>query len=359
VRAALLVVLAGCFSPDPPPNQTCKDWCPPPESCIANTCQIDLGEDQPNYAFVTPTPIPLTAVSMLDETCATLAAKNKIPGAFFAWMSTSSANMQQRFAGNSARGWIRPDGKPFADRLDDILAGKTYFPLRIGADGKDVGDVTVATATRADGAAGDTCNDLSPMDGVLITYGKADAGARSWTELGLTACNNVSLHFYCFGKDRANTVTVTPPESGHKRVFVTKNPYTMRPPRDADAICNSDAGGGMKFAALVATGEQSVAERFRNSTGPWFRADGVRVTEDMQSFAAPIELAFDGTRIRKEAWFGASSLTERAETLKSCASWTGGAATVGHTDRSGGAAPFDIVPGDCATGQYHYYCAEL
>lgn len=358
MRVLGVVVLAGCFDPSPPPSQACTDWCPPPESCIARTCQIDLGALAPNYAFVTPTPLILTDAARLDTTCNELAADNTLPGEYLAWISTTTAPMRQRFAGNPARGWIRPDGKPFADSLDDLLAGTTYFPLRIAADGTDVGDATVATGTNADGTAGETCGDLVPMPGLAITFGKADAGAGSWTGLGTTACAG-PLHVYCFGKNRTNAVAVTPPAAGAKRAFVTKNKYSLRVPGDADAICNTEAGGGMKFAALVATTAQSVQDRFASSTGPWFRPDGVRAIEDMQTFAAPLEIALDGSRVRGEVWFGASSLTTRGDPAKSCDNWTSGGAAVrlGQTDRSTGAAPFDTSNGDCGS-QYHYYCAE-
>ena len=359
MRAAVLVALAGCFSPDPPANQACSDWCPPPESCIAKTCQVDLGELAPNYAFVSTVSFPLTNAAGLDQTCAKLAADNKLPGTFFAWVSTSMANMRQRFAGNPARGWIRPDGKPFADRLDEIFAGKIYFPLRVAADGTDVGDATVATATSTDGQAAETCNDLEPMDTLFITFGKADAGAESWTALGTVRCTD-QLSIYCFGNDRANAVSVAPPATGDKRAFVTKNAYSLRIPADADAICNMEAGGGAKFAALVATGTKSVHDRFASSTGPWLRADGVAVTEDMRSFAAPLELAFDGTRVRGEVWFGARSLTEKGALVQTCDDWMnpGAMGRVGHSDRSAGAAPFDTAQANCGE-QYHYYCAEL
>jgi hypothetical protein len=360
MRALVLIALAGCFDPSPEPNQTCSDWCPPPESCIANRCQIDLGELAPNYAFVTTTPLVLTNVEGLDQTCNTLAMRNELPGNFIAWVSTSTANMRQRFAGNPARGWMRPDGRPFADRLDDIFAGKTYYPLRIAPDGSDVGDATVATATLSDGQVGETCNNLAtPLTG-LITYGKADAGAESWTALDTTDCTQ-QLRVYCFGTERVNGVTVAPPTAGQKRAFATKNPYSLRIPRDADAICNAEAGGGTRFAAMLATTTQSVADRFAGSTGPWFRPDGVRVIDDMTSFAAPIELAFDGSRVRSEAWFGASALDAKGDPAKNCENWTNGGAMVrlGQTDRSTGAAPFDTSSGNCGAGQYHYYCAEL
>ncbi|MDQ3336356.1 MAG: hypothetical protein M4D80_14400 [Myxococcota bacterium] len=360
MRAALLLVLAGCFSPDPPANQKCTDWCPPPESCIANTCQIDLGELAPNYAFVTTTTLVLSTVAALDQTCTKYAMDNELPGDFFAWVSTSTTSMRQRFAGNPARGWMRPDGKPFADRLDDIFAGKTYYPLRIAADGSDVGDATVATGTRADGLAGDTCNDLAPPMPGPITNGKADAGAESWTALGAADCGQ-QLHVYCFGKDRTNAVTVTPPTTGQKRAFVTKNQYSQRTVADADQICNLEAGGG-RFAAMLATSARSVKDRFAGSTGPWFRPDGVLVTEDMSALLAPLELAPDRTRVRERVWFGASALDARATPARSCSDWmsASGTAGTGQSERSAGAAPFDLTSTDCGMStEHHYYCAEL
>ena len=364
MRAVLLVVLAGCFNPDAKPNQPCTDWCPPPETCIAGTCRVDEGARTPNYAFVTSERREMIRenVFKLDEWCQELARRGNLTGEFAAWMSTSQQSMATRLATVGARGWIRPDGKPFADTVEDIFAGRTYYPLRIADDGADVGllDDNVATGTEANGtASAATCGDfIAPPADAAVGIGKADAGFMWWTALQSTRCSEAA-HVYCFGLDRKNSVAAPSSEPKQKRVFVTKNTYTKRPPSDADLICRNEASGATTFIALVATTTQSAQERLAGATGPWARTDGVVVTKDMATFDAPLELAFDGTRIPSgEVWFGAKSLADKATVDRNCDDWgSGGSVRTGQSNRSVGAAPFDTLSGNCG-GEYHYYCAE-
>jgi len=363
MRAALIVLLAGCFNPDTKPNQPCDDWCPPPETCIAGTCRVDEGARTPNYAFVTSDRREMIGqtVFMLDEWCQERATAAHMTGNFAAWISTSQQSMAMRLTTVAARGWIRPDGKPFADTVEDLFAGRTYYPLRIGDDGSDVGllDHNVATGTQADGtASAATCDDfMMPPADAAVGIGKADAGFMSWTALQSARCSEAA-HVYCFGVDRTNPVAAPQPEPGQKRAFVTKNTYTKRSPADADLICRNEANSAPTFVALVATTTQSAQERLAGARGPWVRTDGVVVTDDLGTFEAPLELAFDGTRVRGEVWFGAKSLVDKATLDRNCDDWgSGGSVRTGQSDRSIGAAPFDTGSGNCGS-QYHYYCVE-
>ena len=362
MRALVLVALAGCFNPDPEPNQPCTDWCPPPESCVAGTCRADTG-DGPNFAFVTSErrQLHLETPFSLDEWCRDLAREARMSGEYIAWISTTQAPVRMRLQALAARGWVRPDGKPFADTVDDVFAGTTHYPLRIADDGSDVGalDELVVTGTEANGnASTNTCGDfMSATPTTPVTIGKADAGQVSWTALGADDCGK-GAHVYCFGISRSVAVEIAPLGVSQKRAFVTKNTYTKRPPTDADQICNTEVGGGTKYLALVATLNQSVEDRFTGTVGPWFRNDGVLLTEDMRTFAAPLEVSHDGSRIRGDVWFGAATLRERGSADRNCNDWTTGAMMrSGETTRSSGTAPFDRADGSCS-GEYHYYCAE-
>jgi hypothetical protein len=328
---------------------------------------MDLGPEKPNYAFVTSNAEQLQSLKQLEDRCNALASANGLEGVYIPWVSTSDTSMFDRFAELTARGWIRPDGKPFADRIEDVYAGKTFYPLRIAENGMDVGnvDTSVATGTHANGgAAGGTCNDFAPA-GLNVLIGKADAGSVTWTDVGYV--ETCAVHrFYCFGIGRMNPVTVPGLASGEKRIFVTKNVYSSRPVPDADTICKNELAlfnATGNFLAVVATTERSAADRFAAVQGPWRRMDGVIVTEDMTELQAPVELALDGTRVRDPVWFGAQSLTDKALLPASCNNWAvpaSGVATTGQSERSGGKGPFDLNVSQCdVSTQHHYYCAEI
>lgn len=363
MRALVLVLLAGCFEPSPKRGQACDDWCPPPEQCIANTCALIDEETRANYMFVTADKRPIVnqRPEKLDAWCNERAVMGKLPGNYVAWFSTK-VTAKSLFETLPAQGWIRPDGLPFANTAEDILAGTLYYPPRVTEAGNFVGDdAVIATGSASDGTALDTCNQLDPgMSGSFVTVGRADAGLQTWTFLTTEMCG-IDAHIYCFGKDR--TVNVAKPmiPPGGKRAFVTKNVYTLKDPATADQLCRNEANDAPNYVALLATAAQSVSDRFKSSQGPWYRPDGVIVTHDMTQLMAPIELTFDGTHTRGEVWFGASSLTAVATGASSCANWTAlaGAVPVGLSERSAGETPFAGKPnGDCGA-QYRFYCAEL
>src|SRR5436190_591044 len=69
----------------------------------------------PNYMFVTSGTHqpPFGTLAAADNACNAAATAAGLPGTYRAWLSTSSVDAIDRIAG--ARGWIRPDGVPFAD----------------------------------------------------------------------------------------------------------------------------------------------------------------------------------------------------------------------------------------------------
>src|SRR5206468_3194505 len=78
------------------------------------------GEPHPNYAFVTSQRVPtrFQPLEVADSRCNDAAAAAGLPGEYRAWLSTAAHYARDRLAG--ARGWIRTDGAPFADTVDDL-----------------------------------------------------------------------------------------------------------------------------------------------------------------------------------------------------------------------------------------------
>lgn len=95
---------------------------------------------KPNIAFVTSTTYngDLGGLAGADQKCQALAEAAGLPANVYkAWLSTSNENAKDRLG--SARGWVRKDGKPFADTVADIVSGKIFHPLRIDENGADTG----------------------------------------------------------------------------------------------------------------------------------------------------------------------------------------------------------------------------
>src|SRR5262245_55485496 len=64
-------------------------------------------------------------LAQADAICAQRAIEGSLPGTYVAYLSTTTVNAIDRLAG--ARGWVRPDGQPFADTTADIAAGIVLY----------------------------------------------------------------------------------------------------------------------------------------------------------------------------------------------------------------------------------------
>jgi hypothetical protein len=232
----------------------------------------------------------------LDAHCATGAP----PGRYVAWYSSDAVSASARLG--TKHGWVRPDGKPFANTLGELLAGKIYYPLRLDRMGNDVAgtNVTVATATLPNGAwSGNTClgAGAGPLD-----VGVADGTTGAWTQHGSSGCS-LSTRVYCLQVDHANDIV--PPAAVGRLAFVTKGTVdaTMGLQR-LDNLCSTEAG--VPARALVATQTGSAKARLPLGT-QIVRADGAVVFDEAATTQlTPINVTADGTMYRDvNVWAGA------------------------------------------------------
>ena len=142
---------------------------------------------QPNIAFVTSLTYDgnLEGLAGADGICQSRATAAGLPqNTYKAWLSTSSEDAIDRLG--TARGWVRVDGKPFADRKTDIAAGMIFHPLRVDENGAYINDtskLTVWTGTKYDGTVNDlTCegwaNNSDTIGGNLGSPDGAKASSR-------------------------------------------------------------------------------------------------------------------------------------------------------------------------------------
>lgn len=327
--------------------------------------------DSPNLAFVTSmkiAPGSLGSVDAADAMCSSLAAAANHPGHYVAWLSSSTSRATSRI-GAAARGWVRPDGRPFADTLVDIAQGRIWYPLRVTETGQDVattgvaGDVVVATGTEADGAASIyTCDDYTNASSSrAVGAGLADNAPYGWTSLMGAICSEPA-RLYCFGIDHIAPVTLTPESTRH--AFVTVNDLTSGGGVAAyDQDCATEAMGAAltgTYRAAIATTSQSAMSRFTPGA-PWVRADGVTAIDSSGALLAPVLFGPSGGFDVTVAWSGAPSLTQVApDSASSCGDWTVSASTTlgltGNITRSGHDA-FGGIPNPCNNG-LRVYCLQ-
>lgn len=302
------------------------------------------GEDPkpgpPNIAFVTSLTYDGNLATLkgglagADKKCEILAQAAGLPGnTYRAWLSTSSVNAIDRLG--AARGWVRVDGKPFADTKEDIAAGKIYHPLRVDENGhydNTPGGSEVWTGSDPDGTVSSfgTCGDWASIAGNGST-GEDDGVASVFAFYGYQRCDN-QARLYCFGIDRNVPVTVN--QAAGRFAFISRSFWTPAGGlAGADGLCQTEAESALlsgTFKALLAVNGASAASRFNTSGPTWVRPDGVAIAP---TAAALFSADFLNTAINQLAdgtsylgnygvWTGAASPTTSGTAATTCNSWT-------------------------------------
>lgn len=344
MRALWLVVLSACFST---PARPTGDGGVTDDASDPGDGNGDSGAPlAANVVFVTKGSISGNELSMAgiaDARCRDAASVAGLPepSTYVAWFSDANRSALSLLTGSS--GWVRPDGKPFANTPADIASGQLFYPPRIDQFQNDafVDGELVATGTSAAGAADVLCN---LGGGGSITVGLDDASAPLWTQLYDVDCST-NFKIYCFGTGRTADVTPTFPVDG-LRAFLS-SPTEWSDISNLDGMCGSDAttaGLAGTYRALVATTAQAPRDRIGNPAGKsWYRVDGVRVTGPaMTELEAPLDVDAAGAHHDAPVWSGSPSPTQKAPSSgANCNDWQSPDASttsLGHSVRSSAGA---------------------
>ena len=251
------------------------------------TCTVDGGVvcgGPYNYVFVTsqtltpgsqyqPGGNSFASLDDADQICNDLAKTAGLAGTFKAWLSDSQHHAYDRL--KTARGWIRPDGRPFANSIDDLASGKIFYPIRLDESQVDRLDAAAATGTDESGhfSQGDWASTTASY-----TFGHASATTSDWTAtqyIGMGA-----THVYCFGVDW-NRELVVQGQPG-PIAFLSRDVYPLTTNGGlaaADSFCASQAaqnGLGTNYRALLSTTTAAASSSSRFSpTASWVRPDGI------------------------------------------------------------------------------------
>jgi len=369
-----------------------------PAECktTGNSCTLTPGTDgavakvrtlAANYAFVSSTKFTgnLGGVAGADAKCAGLAKNEGLPGTYVAWVSDGTVAAKDRPGLAAARGFVRVDGKPFADAVTgpgpDLLEGQIFLP--IGLDEKGVAfDKTafVYTGTTPSGtASASTCASWTSAAGETGTAGSALAGSVGWTSLTVETCSK-NGHLYCLGKDNAVAVKPTARPAASRIAFVSAAPFVpdVNGVATADAQCAAEATAALlpgTFKALLATSTASGPSRFQllPAKGGWYRRDDVAVVLAPNALnapdavpGAPLTQRADGTYATTaasvEVWTGMNQGPNKAatSTASTCLDWT---SAVGTDTGTAGAASlatdrFWKNPNDGCAAARHLYCLQ-
>jgi hypothetical protein len=335
----------------------------------------------PNIVFVTSTTYNgnLGGLAGADQKCQARAEAAGLPKNIYkAWLSTPSVNAIDRLGG--ARGWVRVDGKPFADTKADISAGRIFYPPRVDELGNcDESLGQVWTATLSDGTSDPrlgSCSSwqVSTLNEVGET-GWSDSTMTLFTDMGLISCSDTA-RLYCFGIDNNVQVTVAPMTG--RIAFLTKSVWIPGGGvASADQKCTNEAqqaGLSGTFKALLATEGASAASRFDVGGQTWVRRDGVAIAATPtvlfsgDFLNSPINQSADGLEYfgNNGVWSGATDPATAGTSETTCNNWASSSgANTGVGGRAASTAQqrfFAFESGvnsnACNASWLHLYCLQ-
>jgi hypothetical protein len=313
-----------------------------------------------NVVFLSSTAIDPSeldaSLSAADTHCNTLAGEAGLAGTYVAWVSSGTAAASERLAG--ARGWQRVDGLPVADRIEDLQAGLVWHPIDLDETGARVASAAVLTGTGAAGGAAQTCLDWTTNQvGEVYTVGSTGHGFPGWTSFSEQDCQT-GARVYCFGVD--SDVLVAPTVVEGRTAFVSRATFTGDAGVAAmDAACAteaSDAGLPGSFAALVAMGNDSAADRVTPDGSPWVNAQGVAIVPDggqltdADPLVAPLSFTADGMPVDETVWIGGDGTSH-------CDNW-GNTSTDGRVTQTDQVAMWPAYSQANCTEAHPVYCFE-
>lgn len=292
-----------------------------------------------------------------DALCGQLATDAGLEGTYRAWFPSPDASAANRLG--MARGWVRPDGLPFADTPGDIESGTLWYPLALDENGEHLLNVRVATGTGANGTTAQVCSE----DSDAVTVGESASVSGTWTSVGTQSCEAVA-HVYCFGIDHEFPIEAEV-QSG-RGAFVSSGAFTGSNGRTVfDDACETDAeeaGLDGSYLAFVPASFMSALSRFDLAGEPWINLRGQRIwpTADGLTNAGPLDTGVstfaDGTPATVALWTGASQPS--AGNGFNCSNWLFPGLNAQHS-RSGLTVEWFALPDqDPCTTEKHVLCFE-
>ena len=327
---------------------------------------------RPNIAFLTTNrAADFGGLAGADTICSDTATAAGLNGSFKAFLSTSTVDAITRLG--TASGWERVDGKPVANSVADVVAGKMFYPVRITPLPFDAKQDGVWTGTTANGVAQlSSCTNWTAATTSTTRVGDSSAIGIRFTEAVAIACNTTN-RIYCFGTDRKATVSVTPPAT-RRYAFLSADAWVVSGGlANADAFCQTDAtAAGLpgSYRALLPTTAASAASRFSTVGAVWTRTDGVPLTATAAGmFTTDI---WDTSPVFNAAgawlggglgvWGGSSDLATVGTLASTCLNWTSSSGTAAIDGQSGhGYHPslFGTVPnGKCNSQSNRVVCLQ-
>jgi len=301
-----------------------------------------------NLIFATNTLLQFDkgSAAAYDEDCnaaATTAGINNAAGNdYVAAVSDSVSTLRTRL-GNSARGWIRRDGAPFADTQAALFTSDVVWnPILFDEYGRRGPSKYAFTGSTSTGAAHQwSCENWTTTTSTPQWNGGSIFGGPSVWLAGISgSCQNDGRSVICMGRGRSTQVSLTPATG--RRVWLTTTAFALDGTATPDQKCQAERPAGVATArALIATLSRTAASVL-DMAATYVRPDGTVVGTGAQLVARGelgsgiwqrADLGYSVlTRSNTRVWTGQTTLTEVGTATTTCEDWT---ATTGTGEFSG------------------------
>jgi len=293
-----------------------------------------------NLVFVSSTAFATTlgGTTPYDGQCNTLASaagiNNATANAYIAWISDGTSNAAARL-GVSARGFVRLDGKAFADDQASWLASNEIFhPIRFDENGADSGNDLAMTGTDADGTTMSSlsCTNWTVTSGNLLA-GNRFGGPGNWSQNTTTACS-APQRIICMMKTK--TAALNPAANAGKKIYLTDTPYLIGS-GSPDTKCDLEKPSGTGTVKALLAYTTAAAAGLVNPAATYVRPDGQVVGSGADLLAGGAALGLlqsgiwqsgNGTYRKNSgndfgrAWTGQTTLTQAGTAATTCDDWT-------------------------------------
>lgn len=331
-----------------------------------------VAADQPRVAFITSVTGNGNLSSWQDAGGATgLAAGDAIcvarataaalanPQNFVAWLSDANddawcrihglngkraSNCGQQSLPAAAGPWVRTDGQPFAESIEQIVPpfNRILLPLRFDEFGNKLApNLGLWTGTFTQGSVsflGETCSNWTFGSSGLGSRGLSGETAGGWTATGGIGCSSPTQRLICMEREAGpplpersveGLIVFLSTSSGNGNLSTWPNAGTAVGLAAGDAVCQAEAlSAGLpepgSFKAWLSNDEINAIDRLVGR-GPWSRLDGIPVAANRAELVsgelfAPISLQPDGNHNFRTPWTGTNAFGLSAGS--NCAGWT-------------------------------------
>ena len=291
------------------------------------------------FGTVETYPATLGGTAPYDAACNSVATaggiNNSAGNAYIALISDDNSSAITRLG--TARGWVRLDGKPFADTSAALFNnGKMFYPFAFLANGLTTSSTFLTGINAAGMPDTSPCNNWTLTTATTVpgfSVGSNLGGPGMWTEEYFGTCDR-SDHLICMGKTNNATIAAPTPGTGRK-IWLSSATFTPGAATTPDAVCQAARPSGVTTAAALIATTKKAASTILVPTTSYYRADGVLVGTGAalaalgyasldSTVSSGIWVAENGTYFSSNpvVWTGSSNLNAVGTTGSTCGDWT-------------------------------------